>query len=57
MAIFVGVIITAKYFDGAKDLFLNAFVIGLTLFFCISMCAGVSGGCLNPAVGLVQTLF
>jgi glycerol uptake facilitator-like aquaporin len=56
-AFFISVIMAAKYFDGAKDLFLNGFVIGLTLFFCISICAGVSGGCLNPAVGLVQSLF
>ena len=56
-AFFISVIMAAKYFDGAKDLFLNGFVIGLTLFFCISICAGVSGGCLNPAVGLIQTLF
>ena len=52
-AFFVSVILAAKYLNGAHDLFLNGLVIGLTLFTVI--CAGgqVSGGCFNPAVGIV----
>jgi len=50
---FVSVILTAKYLNGATDLFLNALVIGLTLFTVITIGGGVSGGCFNPAVGLV----
>ena len=50
---FVSVILTAKYLNGATDLFLNALVIGLTLFTCVTVGGGVSGGCFNPAVGLV----
>lgn len=55
--IFVSVILSAKYLNGAKDLFLNALVIGLTLFMCVTIGGGVSGGCFNPAVGLVQIVF
>lgn len=54
---FVSVILSAKYMNGAKDLFLNALVIGLTLFCCVVTGGGVSGGCYNPAVGLVQIVF
>lgn len=56
-AIFVSVILSAKYLNGAKDLFLNALVIGFTLFTCVTIGGDVSGGCYNPAVGLVQIVF
>ena len=52
-AYFVSVILTAKYLNGATDLFLNGLVIGLTLFTAVTAGGGVSGGCFNPAVGLV----
>lgn len=52
-AFFVSVILTAKYLNGATDLFLNAIVIGFTLFTVVTIGGGVSGGCFNPAVGLV----
>ena len=55
--VFVSVILTAKYLNGAKDLFLNALIIGLTLFMCVTIGGKVSGGCFNPAVGLVQIVF
>ena len=54
---FVSVILSAKYLNGAADLFLNALTIGLTLFTCVTVGGGVSGGCFNPAVGLVQIPF
>ena len=50
---FVSVILSAKYLNGANDLFLNALTIGLTLFTCVAVGGKVSGGCFNPAVGLV----
>lgn len=50
---FVSVILSAKYLNGATDLFLNALVIGLTLFTVVTIGGDVSGGCFNPAVGLV----
>ena len=52
-AFFVSVILSAKYLNGAKDLFLNALVVGLSLFTCICVGGSVSGGCFNPAVGLI----
>lgn len=36
---------------------IKAFAVGLTLTCCILMIGGISGGCLNPAIGLVQTIF
>ena len=53
-AFFVSVILTAKYLNGANDLFLNALVIGLTLFTAVTVGGGISGGCYNPAVGIAQ---
>jgi len=55
--LFVSVILTAKYLNGAQDLFLNALIIGLTLFAAVTIGGDVSGGCYNPAVGLVQIIF
>jgi len=54
---FVSVILAAKYLNGAKDLFLNALVIGLTLFYAIDTGGHLSGGMYNPALGLVQPIF
>ena len=51
--IFVSVILSIKYHNGANDLLINAFCIGLTLFTMITIAGGISGGCVNPAVGLV----
>jgi len=51
-AFFVSVILTAKYLNGANDLFLNGLVIGLTLFTMVCIGGGISGGCFNPAVGI-----
>jgi glycerol uptake facilitator-like aquaporin len=51
-AFFVSVILTAKYLNGANDLFLNGLVIGLTLFTMVCVGGGISGGCYNPAVGI-----
>ena len=55
--IFVNVILSIKYHNGANDLLVNALAIGLTLFGMITISGGISGGCINPAVGLVQTIF
>ena len=52
-ALFVSVILTAKYLNGAKDHFMNALVIGLTLFLVICIGRDLSGGIYNPALGLV----
>lgn len=35
----------------------NAIAIGASLYVAITMASGISGGCINPAVGLVQSVF
>ena len=51
-----GVILSQKYNNNAPRS-LAAFAVGLTLSCAILMIGGISGGCLNSAVGLVQTIF
>jgi len=48
---------SAKYLNGANDLFLNALTIGFTLYTVICIGGGISGGCFNPAVGIAQIAF
>jgi glycerol uptake facilitator protein len=55
--IFVNIILSIKFQNGAKDLVVNALCIGLTLMLAISITGGISGGCINPAVGLIQSIF
>ena len=55
--IFVNIILSIKFQNGAKDLVVNALCIGLTLMLAVSLTAGISGGCINPAVGLIQSIF
>ena len=43
--------------NGAKDVPINALAIGFALYACIQTASGISGGCINPAVGVVQPLF
>ena len=43
--------------NGAADMPINALAIGLALFVAIRESSGISGGCINPAVGLVQSIF
>lgn len=50
------VILSQKYENDAPDT-LKAFAVGLTLTCGATMIGGISGGCINPAVGLVQTVF
>lgn len=51
-----GVILSQKYNNDAPGTY-KAFAVGLTLTCAALTIGGVSGGCLNPAVGLVQTIF
>lgn len=51
--IFVNVILTVKYHFGANDHVVNAATVGVTLFTAITLSGSISGGCVNPAVGLV----
>jgi glycerol uptake facilitator-like aquaporin len=43
--------------NGAKETPVNGLAIGLALYAAIQIASGISGGCINPAVGLVQTVF
>lgn len=36
---------------------INSLAIGLALYLAITMASGISGGCINPAVGLVQSVY
>ena len=54
-AIFISVIMSVVYFNGASGP-LNALAIGGTLYGMAKTIGGISGGCLNPAVGLAQTI-
>lgn len=55
--IFTNVILTVKYHFGSKELLINAASIGTTLFAMIVVTGELTGGCLNPAIGLVQPVF
>jgi len=50
------VLVIAKH-NGAQDTPINAMAIGLALYCAVREASGISGGCINPAVGLVQSLF
>ena len=47
--LFVLLILTLKYFNGSKELVVNAFCVALALYACVGF-ASVSGGGMNPAV-------
>ena len=55
--IFINIILSIKYHNGATDLVVNALSIGLTPFLAVLLIGGISGGSLNPAVGVVQSVF
>lgn len=54
--IFISVIMSVKYHNGAVDV-LNALTVGGTLFGVINIAGPVSGAAINPAVGLVQSIY
>ena len=55
--IFTSVILAFKFDNLTKDHVVAARSIGLTLFTMILVSGGISGGGLNPAIGLVQSIF
>lgn len=55
--VFVGVILDIKYNHTAKDDLVNGVGVALCLAAMIKTLGPISGACLNPAVGIVQTLF
>ena len=50
--LFVSVNVNIIYFNASTELILNAIVIGLALVLGIAVAAPVSGGSINPAVGI-----
>ena len=51
--IFVGVCLNIKYHVGAQSLGINALAVASTLVACILASVEISGGCINPVVGVV----
>lgn len=56
-AIFISLIMSIKYYTASNESILGAFTVGLTLYGVIMMIGSKTGGCLNPAVGIVQSVF
>lgn len=50
---FVAFVLQIAKHNGAKDMPVNAMAIGIALYACITIASGISGGAINPAVGLV----
>jgi len=55
--LFVTFVLQIVKHNGAKDMPVNALAIGIGLFTTVQIASGISGGAINPAVGLVQSLF
>ena len=55
--IFASLVISVKFHNGCKDGAISCFFVGMCLYAVLNMVGGVSGGCINPAVGLCQTVF
>jgi len=54
---FVGLIMVIKYHTTLNEGILGAFSVSLALFGMIHLSLQISGGCLNPAVAIVQSIF
>merc|ERR1711939_223966 len=55
--VFVSVILQVKNISGSKTDALNAAAISMTLWGMILMIGGYTGGAINPAVGLIQSIY
>lgn len=55
--LFISMVLMVVKHNGASEMPINALCIGLSLYLAITMASGISGGCINPAVGLLQSLF
>lgn len=51
--VFVSICVNVKFLNGSDEIHGNAFAIGATLASCIIISANTTGGCVNPAVGIV----
>ena len=55
--LFISMVLMVVKHNGADQMPINALAIGLSLYFAITQASGISGGCINPAVGLVQSMY
>lgn len=55
--LFVTFVLQIVKHNGAKDMPVNALAIGIGLFTTVTIASGISGGAINPAVGLIQSVF
>ena len=55
--LFATLILTIKHHTPSNEGILGALSVGLTLCGVIILSMGITGGCINPAVGLVQSIF
>lgn len=51
--LFVAFVVQIVKHNGAKDVPINAVAIGVALYTCVQTASGISGGCINPAIGVV----
>ena len=51
--LFVTFVLVIVKHNGSQDMPVNAMCIGLALYAAVREASGISGGCINPAVGLV----
>jgi len=54
--IFVTFVLVITKHNGSDQAPINCACIGLALYLAVRESSGISGGCINPAVGLVQTV-
>lgn len=55
--IFVSMVLMVVKHNGADQMPINALAIAFSLYLAIQMASGISGGCINPVVGLLQSMF
>merc|ERR1712085_248732 len=55
--LFVTFVLQIVKHNGAKDMPVNALAIGVGLFTTVQIASGISGGAINPAVGLAQPFY
>lgn len=55
--LFISFVLMVKKHNGSNNAPINSLCIGAALYMAITMASGMSGGCLNPAVGFLQSNF
>ena len=53
----VSFILSLKYHSSIQNSVLSSISIGMTFFVMLSISVGLTGGCLNPAIGVSSTVF